>query len=234
MDHMGARYPKVRASQGRWVSPEEVTEAERPLTREAASRYSYKGGGSDSSYFDRYGSGQARHRSYELKGDRHMKSANYAQAASAYKMALKYAPDDRTIWDKHRQAFQMERAIAGYLDKSQALIDRGLYEEASTFLKLALKIDPRNPTIWRLYERALAENPHVVVITTEKEAWDSFRRGREVLDGGRYEAALRYLEPVLAFTQDKKLKYLAKEYAKIAETKIREDYPNLPFRITSR
>lgn len=185
---------------------------------------------------ERYGKTRATSGSnrWESKGDLHMKSAHYRSAAEAYKLALKYAPDSEKIWEKHRQAFQMDRAIEGYVAKAEALLDDGLHEEAASFLKLAVRLDPRNQILWRLYERALAENPHVVVVTTEQEAWDAYRRGREVLDGGRYGAAIRYFEPVLAYTGDERLKFYAEQHLAKAEEMLRKDYPNLPRRITDR
>jgi tetratricopeptide (TPR) repeat protein len=163
-----------------------------------------------------------------------MKSAHYAAAAESYKIALKYEPESEELWEKHRQAFQMGRAIDGYVAKAEALLDKGLHEEAASFLKLAVRLSPRNMTLWRLYERALAENPHVVVVTTEQEAWDAYRRGREVLDGGRPGAAIRYFEPVIAFTSDERLKFYAERLLAKAEETVRKDYPNLPSRITDR
>jgi len=180
---------------------------------------------------ERAGKGAAR---YEHRGDLHMKSAHYAAASEAYKVALKYDPENEKIWEKHRQAFQMVRAIDGYVAKAEALLAKGLHEEAASFLKLAVRLSPRNQTLWRLYERSLAENPHVVVVTTEQEAWDAYRRGREVLDGGRYGAATRYFEPVVAFTKDERLKFYAERMLAKAEEKLREEYPNLPKRITDR
>lgn len=171
---------------------------------------------------------------WERKGDKHLKSAHYKMAAESYKLALKHAPDDERLWDKHRQAFQMDRAIEGYVAKAEALLGKGLHEEAASFLKLAVRLDPRNQVLWRLYERALAENPHVVVVTTEQEAWDSYRRGREVLDGGRYLAAIRYFEPVLAFTKDERLRFYAKDLMAKAEDRVRREYPNLPRRLVDR
>lgn len=180
---------------------------------------------------EKAGKGAAR---YERKGDVHMKAAHYGAAAEAYKIALKFDPTNDKLWKKHRQSFQMGRAIDGYVAKAEALLDKGLYEEAASFLKLAVKMSPRNQILWRLYERSLTENPHVVVVTTEQEAWDSYRRGREVLDGGRYAAAIRYFEPVIAFTTDERLKFYASRLLAKAEEKVRQDYPNLPKRIVDR
>jgi tetratricopeptide (TPR) repeat protein len=171
---------------------------------------------------------------YIRKGDLHMKSAHYQAATEAYKIALEFDPTNEKIWKKHRQAFQMDRAIEGYIAKAEALLDKGLHEEAASFLKLAVRLSPRNQILWRLYERALSENPHVVVVTTEQEAWDSYRRGREVLDGGRYDAAIRYFEPVIAFTKDERLRFYASRLLSEAEEKVRENYPNLPKRIVDR
>lgn len=181
------------------------------------------------------GTGRAAEASeYIARGDNYMRSAHYRMAAEAYKLALKYDPTSEEAWEKHRQSFQMDRAIGGYVAKAEALLEKGLFEEASSFLRLAVKLSPRDPVLWRLYERALAENPNVVVVTTEREAWDAFRRGREVLDGGRYEDAIRYFEPVIGFTQDAKLKYYAETHLKRAQEKLRLDYPNLPMRIVDR
>ena len=171
---------------------------------------------------------------YTDRGDKFMKSAHYGMAAESYKIAMKYSPQDDDLWDKHRQAFQMGRAVDGYVAKAEALLDKGLFEEAASFLKLAVRLNPRDPILWRLYERALGENPHVVVVTTEREAWDAFRRGREVLDGGKWDAAIRYFEPVIAFTKDSKLMFYAERHLARAQERQREEYPNLPARIADR
>ncbi len=175
-----------------------------------------------------------RTREYLDRGDKFFQSAHYKMASESYKIALQYDPVSEEAWEKHRKAFQMHRAIDGYVAKAEALLEKGLLEEAASFLRLAVRLSPRDPVLWRLYERSLAENPHVVVVTTEREAWDAFRRGREVLDGGRWEASIRYFEEVLAFTKDEKLKYYAETHLKRAQDKLKEEYPNLPVRIADR
>lgn len=178
--------------------------------------------------------GKARADRYIKRGDQHFASAHYKLASEAYKIALQYDPVSEEAWEKHRKSFQMGRAIDGYVAKAEGLLEKGLNEEAASFLRLAVKLSPRDPVLWRLYERSLADNPHVVVITTEREAWDAFRRGREVLDGGRWEAAIRYFEEVLAFTKDDKLRYYSETHLKRAQERLRKEYPNLPLRVTDR
>ncbi len=167
---------------------------------------------------------------YERRGDNYVKEHRYRLAAATYKIALKYAPDSNDLWEKHRQAIEQGKAIEEYVARGKEMLAKGFIEDAGNLFKQAVKLNPRDETTWRLYENTLVQNPHTVVIRTERDAWLAFRKGRTNFDAGHYEAARRIFKMVAEKTSDQKLLYYARDYLNRTDEKLRDFYPNIETR----
>lgn len=171
---------------------------------------------------------------YIEKGDTYFRQYKFRLAAEAYKIALMHDPDNQEAWEKHRQAFDRVKAIDVYLERARRLHHEGRYEEAQVYLRQAVKLNPRSYDAWRHYERLLAENPEVVVIQSEKDAWDAYRQAKLHYDQGDLDAAGRYLEEIYRFTQDPTLRYYAKSYLQKVQLRMKEERPNLRIPVTDQ
>jgi tetratricopeptide (TPR) repeat protein len=171
---------------------------------------------------------------YITKGDAYFKAYQFRLAAEAYKIALMHDPESQEAWEKHRQAFDRVKAIDLYLAKAQRLRREGRFEEAQDYLRQAVKMNPRSYQVWRQYERSLAENPEVVVIQSEKDAWDAYRQAKVRYEEGDLDAARRYLEEIYRFTQDPTLKYYAKSYLQKVQLKTKEARPSMRITVTDK
>jgi len=163
---------------------------------------------------------------YERRADESMKEHRYRLAAATYKIALKYAPDSQELWEKHRQAIEAEKAVEEYVQRGKDMLSKGYVEDAGNLFREAVKLDPRNETLWRLYENTLVQNPHTVVIRSERDAWMAFKKGRTNFDAGHFEAARRIFQKVAESTSDQKLLYYARDYLNRTDEKLRDFYPN--------
>lgn len=171
---------------------------------------------------------------FAKRGDFYLEQYRYRCAAQCFKTALRYDPDNKEIWEKHRQAFNRFRVVEGYVEKAKRLAAKGYFEEACNVIRLALKTNPRDDILWRMYEGFLAANPHVISINTEREAWEIYETGRKAFEDKRYEAAKRYFDSVLDFSKDEKLRFYVKKYLEKTETRIKEFYPNVRMRVADR
>lgn len=175
-----------------------------------------------------------RARDFERRGDDYMKAYSYRCAAQCYKTALRYDPENRDLWEKHRRSSDRFRVVENHVQTARDLASKGYFEEATEYMRLALKVNPYDEVLWKMYEDLLAHNPHVAAITTEREAWDAYENGRKAFEDKRYGAARRYFGLVMDFTKDAKLRFQAKKYLEKTETRIQEDYPNLRMRVADR
>lgn len=167
---------------------------------------------------------------YERRGDEYMKEFRYNLASASYKIALKYAPEDKDLWEKHRQAFERGRAIEDYVTRAKEMQAKGFLEDAGNLYQEAVRLNPRDETLWRLYENCLVQNPNTVVIRSERDAWTAFKKGRTAFDAGQFEAARRIFLKVAEGTTDQKLLYYARDYLNRTEEKLRDFYPNMETR----
>ena len=164
---------------------------------------------------------------YEKRADGYMKEHRYRLAAATYKIALKHSPANKDLWEKHRQAIDAGKAIEEYVQRGKEMLTKGYIEDAGNLFREAVKLDPRNETLWRLYENTLVQNPHTVVIRSERDAWMAFKKGRTNFDAGHYEAARRIFKKVATSTTDEKLLYYARDYLNRTDEKLRDFYPNM-------
>lgn len=171
---------------------------------------------------------------FAKRGDFYVDQYRYRCAAQCYKTALRYDPDNRELWEKHRKAFNRFRVVEGYIEKAKSLAAKGYYEEACNVVRLALKTNPRDDILWRMYESFLASNPHVVSINSEREAWEIYETGKKAYEDKRFEAAKRYFDAVLDYSKDEKLRFYVKKFLEKTETRIKEFYPNVSMRVADR
>ena len=164
---------------------------------------------------------------YERRADSYMEKHRYRLAAASYKIALKYAPENKELWEKHRQAIEAGKAIEEYVQRGKEMLEKGYIEDAGNLFREAVKLEPRNETLWRLYENTIVQNPHTVVIKSERDAWMAFKKGRSNFDAGHYEAARRIFEKVAEKSSDEKLLYYARDYLNRTDEKLRDFYPNM-------
>lgn len=171
---------------------------------------------------------------YIERGDRYMGIYQFTLAQQNYKLALMRDPESAEAWEKHKQATERMKAVGHYLDKNRRYTREGRYEEAQDAARAALKLDPRNGSAWKAYERSLEQDPDVVVIQNERDAWDAYRDAKALYESGHVEAAYKYLDQVYKFTQDPTLKYYAKSYLQKVQLKMKERYPSSRITITER
>lgn len=176
------------------------------------------------------GSVFAQSNAYEKRGDEYMKLSRYRLASECYKVALKYDPANEALWEKHRQSFERERAVEDYVNRAKEMLAKGFVEDAGNLLQEAVRLNPRDDVLWRMYEGTLVQNPNIAVIRTERDAWDAFKRGRDLFDSGHFEAARRIFGKVAEATRDQKLLYYARDYLHRTEGKLRDFYPTMETR----
>jgi tetratricopeptide (TPR) repeat protein len=163
---------------------------------------------------------------YEVRGDKYMEEHRYRVAAATYKIALKYAPSNNDLWEKHRVAIESGKSIEIFVNRGKELLKKGFIEDAGAMFQQAVKLDPRNETLWRLYENTLIESPHVAVIRSERDAWMVFKQGRGNFDKGHYQAARRMFAKVAETTTEEKLLYYARDYLKKTDERLRDFHIN--------
>jgi tetratricopeptide (TPR) repeat protein len=171
---------------------------------------------------------------YIERGDKYMGIYQFQLAAQNYKLALMRDPENAEAWEKHKQAVERMKAVGHYLDKNRKYVREGRYEEAQDAARNALKLDPRNISAWKAYEHSLAKDPDVIVIQSERDAWDAYRDAKALYESGHIEAANKYLDQVYKFTQDPTLKYYTKSYMQKVQLKMKERYPSARLTITDK
>jgi tetratricopeptide (TPR) repeat protein len=175
-----------------------------------------------------------RSRKYLERGDQFMAHYQFRLAADSYKLALMRDPDNQEAWEKHREAIDRAKAIDRYLSKATVLRKEGRFEEAQAAARSAVRLDPRNADAWKIYESLVDRDPDVVIINSERDAWDAYREAKTLYEQGHHDAALKYLDQVHRFTGDPHLKFYAKSYIQKVQLKLKEQYPGPAITVTEK
>ncbi|HXF93519.1 MAG TPA: secretin N-terminal domain-containing protein [Nitrospiraceae bacterium] len=121
------------------------------------------------------------------RGDQHLVSGNWEEAALAYQQALKEDPFDPGLQRKY--ALARERAAAQHEQRGRSLLKERQIEQALEEFKQALSIEPSNPE----HQSGLAEALRL------KEARDQAREAEKLSRLGRAEEALEYYARAVEF-----------------------------------
>jgi len=171
---------------------------------------------------------------YIERGDKFLARYQPGLAVDMYKLALMCDPDSQEAWEKHRAAIDRMKAIDRYLDKAIRLRKEGRFDEAQVAARSALRLDPKNRDAWKIYEGLVERDPDVVVINSERDAWDAYREAKALYEGGHMDSALKYLDQVYKFTGDPHLKFYAKSYIQKVQLKLKERYPGMGITVTEK